>query len=98
MSMSHSFLPREFRVQKRANNKSIIGAERDTIISTNEPAKNGNGAIKADIPSMTAIFMILDPTTFPTAISEFHRLAAMIDVTSSGALVPTATIVSPMID
>ncbi len=41
--------------------------------------------------------MILDPTTFHTAISAFQRLAAMIDVASSGILVPIATIVRPMI-
>lgn len=41
--------------------------------------------------------MIFDPMTLLSAMSLFHFLAAMIDVASSGALVPTATIVSPII-
>lgn len=52
----------------------------------------------AEVPNITRIFMIFDPTTFPIAISEFPLLAAMIDVTSSGILVPIATTVRPMID
>lgn len=43
-----------------------------------------------------SIFITFDPTTFHTAISGFHRLAAMIEVASSGILVPIATIVRPM--
>lgn len=49
-------------------------------------------------PNMTNIFIIEEPTTFPIAISGFPRRAAITDVTISGALVPIATIVRPMID
>lgn len=62
-----------------------------------ELARNGSGAINADIPRMMRIFMIFDPTTLPTAISALPRRAATIDVTISGVLVPTATIVSQII-
>ncbi len=51
----------------------------------------------ADKPRITKIFIILEPTTFQTAISGFHLRAAIIEVASSGALVPIATIVRPMI-
>lgn len=46
---------------------------------------------------MTKIFIIFEPTTFQTAISGFHLRAAMIEVASSGILVPIATIVRPII-
>lgn len=66
--------------------------------STNDVARNGRGATIAEAPSMTRRFMILDPMIFPTAISDFPLLAAIIEVASSGVLVPIATIVSPIID
>lgn len=46
---------------------------------------------------MTKIFIIFEPTTFHTAISGFHLRAAMIEVVSSGILVPMATTVRPII-
>lgn len=64
--------------------------------STKEDERKGSGAIIDDIQRITNMFMIFEPTTFPTAISGFPRLAAMIEVTISGILVPTATIVSPI--
>ena len=42
------------------------------------------------------ILNILLPTIFPIAIPTFPLLAAVTEVTSSGRLVPNATIVSPM--
>ena len=50
-----------------------------------------------DTPKIKKILKILEPITFPTAISLSPFLAAMIDVTNSGNEVPTATIVNPMI-
>lgn len=65
--------------------------------STNDASKKGNGATNAEIPSIMRIFMILEPTIFPTAMSGFPRRAATIEVIISGVLVPMATIVRPMI-
>ena len=47
-------------------------------------------------PSTRRILNMLEPITFPSAISTSSFLAATIDVTSSGRLVPSATIVSPI--
>ncbi len=74
-----------------------MGADMTRRRSMKELERKGSGAIIEDTPRITSMFMILEPTTFPTAISGFPRLAAMIEVTSSGMLVPIATIVSPMI-
>ena len=52
--------------------------------------------IIAEIQRITKIFIIFEPTTFQTAISGFHLRAAIIDVASSGILVPIATTVRPM--
>ena len=51
--------------------------------------------IIAEIQRITKIFIIFEPTTFQTAISGFHLRAAIIDVASSGILVPIATTVRP---
>ena len=51
----------------------------------------------AVIPSMRNTLAMLDPRTFPIAISVLPSIPAMIDTTSSGILVPIATIVSPII-
>lgn len=75
----------------------MIGAAIAIMRSTYDGVRNGSGATIADAQSMTRRFMIFDPTIFPTAISDFPLLAATIEVVSSGALVPIATIVSPMI-
>lgn len=88
----------EFLVQTSDNKSSTIGAINPTERSIYELSENGNGAIKDEIPRITSIFIMFEPTTFHTAISAFHLLAAMTDVASSGILVPIATIVSPIID
>ncbi len=75
----------------------MIGAMSPMRMSRTHESRNGSGAIILDIPKMIKIFMIFDPITLLNAISLFHFLAAMIEVASSGALVPTATIVSPII-
>jgi hypothetical protein len=55
-----------------------------------------NGAIIAEIPSITSIFTILLPTTFPIVSSELPLIEAKTFTISSGAEVPKATIVSPI--
>ena len=54
------------------------------------------GEITAAAPRIRRILKIFEPTTFPTAISSSFFLAATMDVTSSGRLVPKATMVSPI--
>ena len=46
--------------------------------------------------NVNKILKMLEPITFPSAISTSFFLAATIDVTSSGRLVPIATMVSPI--
>jgi len=48
------------------------------------------------IPKTPSILKILDPIKFPTEISVSFLRAAIIDVISSGTLVPKATIVTPI--
>ena len=55
------------------------------------------GATTQVIPSMTRIFEILLPMRFPTATSRSFFIVATIVVASSGAEVPMAIMVSPMI-
>ena len=54
------------------------------------------GSIADDVPKMSRMLKILEPTTLPTAISLSPFFAATIEVTSSGSDVPKATIVSPI--
>ena len=55
-----------------------------------------SGEIIALTPITTSRLKILDPTTFPIAISLLPLIAAERLTASSGALVPNATIVSPI--
>ena len=48
------------------------------------------------IPRIIRMFKILLPTTFPMEIPALCRKAAVILTAASGALVPMATMVSPM--
>jgi hypothetical protein len=57
------------------------------------PSSCANVALK---PSIQRILKIFDPTTAQIAISVFFFKAAMILEASSGRLVPTAIIVSPI--
>lgn len=54
------------------------------------------GLITAAIPKIKSIFKILLPITLPRTISVFPLASALIDTANSGALVPKATIVSPI--
>ena len=71
---------------------TILKPTRITI-STTFSIKNAIGLMDDATPSTSSILKILDPTTFPTAISGSFFFAATMDVTSSGRLVPTATTV-----
>ena len=55
------------------------------------------GVITADTPIINNKLNILEPTIFPIAISLSPLIAAVKLVTSSGRLVPIATIVNPII-
>jgi hypothetical protein len=55
------------------------------------------GAIQALSPSIKNTFAILEPSTFPMAISGLPWILASTDTISSGILVPIATMVRPMI-
>ena len=59
-------------------------------------ACNGIGAINQVIPRIPNMLNTLLPTMFPMAISFCFLRAATTEVASSGRLVPTATIVSPI--
>ena len=86
------------RVQRNQRTMSMIGPITAIRRSTYEDERNGSGAIVADTPRIMSVFMRLDPTILPTAISVLPRRAARTDVTISGALVPMATMVRPMMD
>ena len=75
--------------------ENMIVQTNKMIISVTIILEIGAWAISPTIPRIKDILMILDPTTFPIAISFSPFFAATTDVTSSGRLVPTATIVSP---
>lgn len=55
------------------------------------------GAITADIPKIKNILKILEPTTFPIAISVFFLRAATTEVANSGKDVPKETTVTDII-
>lgn len=55
------------------------------------------GDMMAVIPRIRNTLDILEPRTFPIDISVLPPSAASTDTTSSGTLVPTATIVRPII-
>ena len=65
-------------------------------VSTILSIRNPTGLIAAAIPSTSKMLKMLEPITFPSAISTSFFLAATMEVTSSGRLVPSATIVSPI--
>ena len=55
------------------------------------------GEINADTPNIRKVLKILEPTTFPMAISTFFFRAATREVANSGREVPIETIVMAMI-
>ena len=54
------------------------------------------GATMAETPTMSMAFIVLEPTTLPTARSGVSLRAETTLTKSSGAEVPAATMVSPM--
>lgn len=64
--------------------------------STSKPKVTGR--IIADTPKISRILAIFDPTILPIMISSCLKNEAVIDEASSGREVPTATIVSPMMN
>ena len=85
-------------LQNSAMIRRITGANNAKRASIYEAARNGIGAITDVTPRTMRILRILDPITFPIARSGLHLRAARMEVTSSGALVPIAIIVRPIID
>ena len=63
-----------------------------------ELSKIGSGFKIAETPIIKKILKILDPTTFPIAISDFFFKEATTDVARSGKYVPTAITVNPIND
>lgn len=54
------------------------------------------GAIIAEIPKISKIFAIFEPTIFPNATPVFPFSALVMETTNSGADVPNATTVNPI--
>ena len=67
------------------------------ISFTRIPPSIQMGLMSAEIPTMTRILNMFDPTMFPTAIAGDALKALVSDTTSSGALVIIDTTVSPTI-
>ncbi len=49
----------------------------------------------AETPKIKRMFVMFEPTTFPTTISELFCMTAITEDINSGNDVPTATIVTP---
>ena len=80
--------------------KKKISIDRQMIKGTSiltSCSETFNGEISAATPSMNRTLKTLLPTTLPMTIDEFPEREALIPTASSGALVPKATIVRPMI-
>lgn len=73
-------------------------AKSSTMISIISPPETGRFATVQVAQSTKRILKILLQTIFQIAMSAWRFIEATTEVTSSGALVPNATIVSPMID
>ena len=56
----------------------------------------GTEMMAADRPRMTSTFRMLEPTMLPTVMSALPADAAVMETAASGALVPMATMVRPM--
>ena len=77
-----------------SNNKyTIILAANVTIISINDSTPKVIGLMALDNPRIKKTLKILEPTTFPIAMSTSPFLEATTDVTNSGSEVPIATTV-----
>ena len=97
----------------RLNILVVVPCKDTSKVSTNNSmdvnSKNGNSLeiialstdkvlINPDIPTTISKLNILEPTTFPIAIPFCPLSAAVILTAASGALVPKATIVRPIIN
>jgi len=93
--IAHSTLVSVHRLPiKNTKSKRRISDPRATEISIIRLPSTGISAMRPVTPRTSKIFMILLPIIFPNAISDCLLSDAIIEVTSSGALVPNATIVS----
>ena len=84
-----SFFPLNIKIP------SSIDTPIKNIISINRAEEITIGLILEETPNINNILNILDPRTFPIAISFSPFVAAIIEVTNSGRDVPIATIVNP---
>ena len=66
------------------------------IVSINNSGATLIGVNAEEAPKINKMLKILEPTALPKAIPDSCFLAAVIDVTSSGSEVPTATMVRPI--
>ncbi len=80
----------------RQNTNIIIDITDITKISTTASLITGIGCMVAETPNINNILKRFEPMAFPTARSFSPFLAATTEVTSSGRLVPHATIVRPI--
>ncbi len=60
-------------------------------------SSKGVGYITALKPKIPSILKILEPNTFPTAISLFFFIAATTEVANSRKEVPTTNLIKPII-
>lgn len=80
------------RTRKRRLVRITIGRSKNLVVR-----ESAIGNIQALTQRIRSTFAIFEPRTFPIAISVFPEILARIETISSGILVPTATIVSPII-
>ena len=85
---------RPFPVNRKMKSRSP--ATMFTRTSNIELSDSSTGAIVEEIPRIRKILKMLDPTTFPIAMSTFFLRTATIEVASSGREVPMETTVRPM--
>lgn len=78
--------------RKRRLVRMTIGRSKNLVVR-----ESTIGNIQELTQRMRNIFAIFDPSTLPIAISVFPEILARIETMSSGILVPTATIVRPII-
>ncbi len=80
------------RTTKRRLIRITIGRSKNLVVR-----ESTIGNMQALTQRIRSTFAIFEPRTFPIAISVFPEILARIETISSGILVPTATIVSPII-
>ena len=89
-----AFFRNSFVRATHTNNKMPTAAA--IRVSTTKPEAKVTGVIRAVVPTIKRMLKMLLPTIFPMAISALCFRAADTLVTSSGRLVPNATMVSPI--